>query len=90
LLAWRGWRRWPIIRVALPTPSRYRIRREPEPDYCSSLEALSYVLGTLEADHARYAPLLAAMDVMVDQQIERMGEVTYRRNYAANVKPTTT
>ncbi len=71
----------PTISVALPTPSRYRIRREPQPGYSSSLEALLYVLGTLEGDHARYAPLLAAMDVMVDQQIERMGETVYRRNY---------
>lgn len=71
----------PTISVALPTPSRYRIRREPQPGYSSSLEALLYVLGTLEGDHARYAPLLAAMDGMVDQQIERMGEPVYRRNY---------
>jgi DTW domain-containing protein YfiP len=71
----------PRISVALPAASRYRIRREPEPGYCSSLEALCHVLGTLEGDHARYQPLLAAMDVMVNQQIERMGEATYRRNY---------
>lgn len=71
----------PRISVALPAASRYRIRREPEPGYCSSLEALCHVLGTLEGDHPRYQPLLAAMDVMVNQQIERMGEATYRRNY---------
>jgi DTW domain-containing protein YfiP len=69
------------ISVALPTPSRYRIRREPQPGYCSSLEALLYVMGTLEGNHARYAPLLAGMDGMVDQQFERMGETVYRRNY---------
>ncbi|MES2605339.1 MAG: tRNA-uridine aminocarboxypropyltransferase [Pseudomonadota bacterium] len=71
----------PRISVALPTPSRYRIRREPQPGYCSSLEALCHVLGTLEGDHARYAPLLAAMDLMVEQQITQMGEATYSRNY---------
>lgn len=71
----------PRISVALPAPSRYRIRREPLPGYCSSLEALCHVLGTLERDHARYAPLLAAMDMMIEQQITQMGEATYRRNY---------
>jgi DTW domain-containing protein YfiP len=71
----------PRISFELPTPSRYRIRREPRSGYCSSLEAICTVLGTLEQDQKKYAPLLASMDAMVDKQIERMGDATYRRNY---------
>ncbi len=63
------------------TSSRYRIRKEPMTNYCSSLEAICTVLGTLERDQEKYAPLLSSMDVMVDQQIAHMGEATYRRNY---------
>jgi DTW domain-containing protein YfiP len=71
----------PRISFDLHAPSRYRIRREPEKNYCSSLEALCTVLGSLEHNEQKYAPLLAAMDVMIAQQIEQMGEATFRRNY---------
>ncbi len=71
----------PRISFDLQAPSRYRIRREPEKNYSSSLEALCTVLGRLEHDEQKYAPLLAAMDAMIEQQIEHMGEVKFRRNY---------
>jgi DTW domain-containing protein len=63
------------------TPSHYRIRKQPAANYCSSLEAICTVLGTLEQNQKKYAPLLSSMDMMVDRQIDRMGEVIYRRNY---------
>jgi DTW domain-containing protein YfiP len=69
------------ISVDLQAPSRYRLRREPAKNYCSSLEALCAVLTSLEHDGQKYAPLLAAMDGMIDQQIEQMGAATFRRNY---------
>ncbi|MES2625239.1 MAG: tRNA-uridine aminocarboxypropyltransferase [Pseudomonadota bacterium] len=71
----------PRISFALTSPSRYRIRKEPLANYCSSLEALCVVLGSLEKNFAKYAPLLTTMDVMIEQQIEKMSEATYRRNY---------
>lgn len=71
----------PRISVALQAPSRYRIRREPEAGYCSSLEAVCAVLGSLERDQEKYSPLLAAMDAMIDQQVEQMGAETYNHNY---------
>jgi len=40
------------------------------------------VLGVLERDAEKYAPLLAVMDWMVDQQIAAMGEETYLANHA--------
>jgi DTW domain-containing protein len=74
----------PRISFELTTSSRYRIRKEPATNYCSSLEAICTVLGTLERDHEKYAPLLSSMDVMVDRQIEHIGEATYRHNYGVD------
>lgn len=69
------------ISFTLTSPSRYRIRKEPEPGYCSSLEAVCAVLGSLEQNHEKYKPLLNTMDVLIDQQINQMGEATFQRNY---------
>jgi DTW domain-containing protein len=52
-----------------PSPSEYRIRREPEPSYVSTLEALVHVLGALEGDPARFRAMLAPFRAMVDSQL---------------------
>lgn len=65
----------PILRAlpryafASPEPSRYRIRREPRADYCSTIEALMHVLGVLEGDPARFRALLAPFEAMIDAQL---------------------
>jgi DTW domain-containing protein YfiP len=53
-----------------PTPSEYRIRREPHEDYVSTIEALVHVLGALEGDANRFQPLLRPFRAMIDAQIE--------------------
>ena len=50
-------------------PSDYRIRREPQADFVSTLEALMYVLGAIERDAARFAPMMAPFRAMIDAQI---------------------
>ena len=50
-------------------PSQYRIRKEPEPTYVSTIEALVYVLGALEGDPARFQALLEPFRAMIDAQI---------------------
>lgn len=72
-----------LPRYALPTPppSRYRIRREPNAEAISTLEAIVYCLGLLEGDVKRYHPLLEQMDRLVDEQIAHMGEEIFTRNY---------
>jgi len=40
------------------------------------------VLSALEKDSEKYQPLLATMDWMIQQQIEKMGEETFARNYS--------
>lgn len=72
-----------LPRYGLPSPprSRYRIRREPNPEAISTLEAIVHCLGYLEGDSTRYHPLLALMDRLVDEQITHMGREVFARNY---------
>jgi DTW domain-containing protein YfiP len=66
----------PILRAlpryafSTPEPSHYRIRREPRPEYCSTIEALMHVLGVLERDPHRFRALLDPMHAMIDAQLE--------------------
>lgn len=66
----------PILRAlpryafTTPEPTHYRIRREPRPEYCSTIEALMHVLGVLEEDPARFRALLDPMHAMIDAQLE--------------------
>ncbi|HET6583900.1 MAG TPA: tRNA-uridine aminocarboxypropyltransferase [Nannocystaceae bacterium] len=55
-----------------PSPSEYRIRREPKDSYVSTIEALVHVLGALEGDRARFEPLLTPFRAMVDTQLEHI------------------
>jgi len=65
----------PILRAlpryafAAPEPSQYRIRKEPAAEYCSTIEALMYVLGALEGEPARFRALLEPLRAMVDAQL---------------------
>ena len=52
-----------------PAPSQYRIRKEPQPTYVSTIEALVYVLGALERDEERFHGLLEPFRAMIDAQI---------------------
>ena len=52
-----------------PEPTHYRIRREPRPDYVSTIEALMHVLGVLEGDPARFRALLDPLNAMVDAHL---------------------
>lgn len=51
--------------------SEYRIRREPDDAFVSTIEALVNVLGALEGEPARFEALLTPFRAMVDTQIDR-------------------
>ncbi len=71
-----------LPRITTPMPlSRYKIRKEPVPEAVSTVEAIVEVLGILEQDSDKFQPLLNTMDWMIAQQIEKMGETTFRNNY---------
>jgi DTW domain-containing protein YfiP len=61
--------RLPRYAFRAPTPSDYRIRREPDVAYVSTIEALVHVLGVLERSPERFQPLLAPFRAMVDTQV---------------------
>ena len=71
----------PSCSFSLSQPSRYKIRKEPKPNYCSTLEAIVYMLAELEHEPEKYSNLLSTMDWMIDQQIKLMGEKNFRTNY---------
>lgn len=52
-----------------PEPSIYRIRKEPRVEYCSTLEAMMYVLGALEGEPEKFRALLAPMNAMIEAQL---------------------
>ena len=70
-----------------PSPSEYRIRREPHEAYVSTIEALVHVLGALEGDPARFEALLAPFRAMVEGQLEYAKTVRGARVRHAKLKP---
>jgi DTW domain-containing protein len=61
--------------------SRYRIRKEPSPESVSTLEAVVTTLNLLEFPDGSANQMLNAMDWLIDQQIDRMGQQKYTTNY---------
>jgi DTW domain-containing protein YfiP len=59
----------PRISLRPAAPSAYRIRREPAAHCLSTVEAIVAALTQLEGDGARFAPLLAVFDRLVENQI---------------------
>ncbi len=62
-----------------PTPSEYRIRKEPDATCVSTIEALVHVLGVLEGDRERFYALLAPFRAMIDAQIARARRISQGR-----------
>jgi len=69
-----------------PRPSEYRIRREPQDDYVSTIEALVHVLGALEGDAARFEALLVPFRAMIDAQLDYAARVRGGRVRHARAK----
>lgn len=71
-----------LPRVVLPEglQSRYRLRKAPMPGALSTIEAIVSALNTVEAP-ACFDALLKPFEVLIDGQIEAMGEQTYQRNH---------
>jgi DTW domain-containing protein YfiP len=63
-----------------PEPSQYRIRREPRPEYTSTIEALMHALAALEGNPGLRA-LLDPLRTMVDRQLACEANATKRLSY---------
>jgi DTW domain-containing protein YfiP len=59
----------PHYRFLPGAPGRYRIRKEPQLDYVSTIEAIVEALGILEPETQGLPQLIAAFDAMIDAQI---------------------
>lgn len=59
----------PRFAFTAPSPTEYRIRREPRDEYVSTIEALMHVLGALEGDPERFRALLVPFRAMVDAHL---------------------
>jgi len=74
--------RLPRFQLTRVSPPRYRLRKAPDSDALSTLEAVIEMLVRLDPARCdNYRRLLAAMDQMVDQQVRAMGAATYLNNY---------
>jgi DTW domain-containing protein len=66
----------PHYRFLPSAPGRYRLRREPQHDYVSTIEAIVEALRILEPTTRGLDALLAAFDAMIDRQIAYVGSDT--------------
>lgn len=63
--------------------SKYILRKGPEGGV-SSLEATAILLSELESEE-KYLPLYNCFNKMIQQQIDKMGEETFMKNYAKRI-----
>jgi DTW domain-containing protein YfiP len=69
----------PRYAFATPEPSQYRIRKEPNDQFVSTIEALMHVLGVLEGDPGGFRALLEPFRAMVDMQLHCQATRPQRR-----------
>lgn len=60
--------------------SRYRLRKAPDPQAVSTLEAIVRVMQIMEP-RRDFSPLLRPFEHLIEEQIQAMGLDTYQRNY---------
>lgn len=63
------------VRLQPQEPSRYRIRKEPQADFLSTVEATVAALQILEPELRGLDGLVAAFDRMIDRQIDHAAQV---------------
>lgn len=80
--------RLPRYAFATPEPSQYRIRKEPNTEVVSTIEALMHVLGALEGEPERFRRLLDPLNAMVDAQLACQARAPRRRVRQVRVKRT--
>ena len=71
----------PKVSFQLQTKPRYKIRKAPDSESFSTLEAIAHVLSVVERNDQKYQALLNSMDWMIQKQIELMGADLFEKNY---------
>ncbi|MFT0520272.1 tRNA-uridine aminocarboxypropyltransferase [Pseudomonas faucium] len=70
----------PRVTLGQAAPSRYRLRKAPEPGAVSTLEAVVQALNVLEQP-ASFDALLRPFEALIEGQIKAMGMETFERNH---------
>ncbi|MEN5238325.1 MULTISPECIES: tRNA-uridine aminocarboxypropyltransferase [Pseudomonas] len=70
----------PRVTLGQVTPSRYRLRKAPEPGALSTIEAVVQTLNVLEGA-GRFDPVLRPFEALIEGQIRAMGMDTFERNH---------
>ncbi len=84
----------PRFHLGSPQASRYRLRKEPQRDFVSTIEAIVHCLRLLEPETSGLDALLRAFETMIDRQIaardgSRLGrQLTRRRPKSLRSFPT--
>jgi len=76
----------PKVGIHPKKASHYRIRKAPDTNSLSTLEAIVYTLSVLEnnGEVGEFSSLLNSMDWMIEKQIELMGRGVFERNYKSD------
>lgn len=70
----------PRVTLGQVPPSRYRLRKAPEPGALSTIEAVVEALNALEGA-GRFDALCRPFDALIEGQIKAMGRETFERNH---------
>jgi len=70
----------PRVTLGQVPPSRYRLRKAPEPGALSTIEAVVEALNALEGA-GRFDELCKPFDALIEGQIKAMGRETFERNH---------
>ncbi|QCI13914.1 DTW domain-containing protein [Pseudomonas putida] len=73
----------PRVTLAQVAPSRYRLRKAPEPGALSTLEAVVQALNVLEQP-AKFDGLLRPFEALIEGQIDAMGAEVFARNHGGD------
>jgi len=68
------------VTLGAVAPSRYRLRKAPEPGALSTLEAVVEALNVLEQP-VSFDALLKPFEALIEGQIKAMGAETFQRNH---------
>lgn len=71
----------PRVTLTEVLPSRYRLRKAPQPGALSTIEAVVQALNVLEAPRS-FDALLRPFEALIDGQISAMGLGTFERNHS--------
>jgi DTW domain-containing protein YfiP len=74
----------PRYMFAPDAPSRYRIRREPQEDFVSTIEALAAAMSLIEDDESLRTKLLAPFEAMVERQLAFVAANNSRTRHLPN------